>query len=123
MPIGKGDSRAPSDSHSLYFSTALFHSAKLASNRRVCWATEFDAHVAWDPTQPLFFTLEELQQGYIVIDVLISLYLFGALAIVCSNYFVPSVETFTHGTFCYTIYALLTSVGQHLWTIQHVNKC
>ncbi|KAK7496335.1 hypothetical protein BaRGS_00012500 [Batillaria attramentaria] len=39
-----------------------------------------------------FLTLEDTQDGGVVFHILIALYLFAALAIVCDDYFVPSLE-------------------------------
>ena len=39
-----------------------------------------------------FFTWEEKREGYIVCQIIIALYAFGALAMVCSYYFMSSLE-------------------------------
>ncbi|XP_052774402.1 sodium/potassium/calcium exchanger 4-like [Mya arenaria] len=39
-----------------------------------------------------WFTLKETQDGAIALHIAIALYMFGALAIVCDDYFVPSLE-------------------------------
>ena len=44
-----------------------------------------------------FLTLTETQDGGVVIHILISLYLFAALAIVCDDYFVPALERICEG--------------------------
>ncbi|XP_063918133.1 sodium/potassium/calcium exchanger 3-like isoform X1 [Zophobas morio] len=43
-----------------------------------------------------FFTEEERQDGAVVVHVLVSLYLFVALAVVCDKFFVPAVEKICH---------------------------
>ena len=44
-----------------------------------------------------FFTEEERQDGAVVVHVLVSLYLFVALVVVCDKFFVPAVEKICHG--------------------------
>ena len=44
-----------------------------------------------------FFTLAETQDGGVFIHILISLYLFAALGIVCDDYFVPALERICEG--------------------------
>lgn len=44
------------------------------------------------------FTDKQLRDGAIVVHVLVSLYLFVALAVVCDKFFVPAVEKICHGT-------------------------
>jgi len=39
-----------------------------------------------------WFTLKQTQEGAIALHILLALYMFGALAIVCDDYFVPSLE-------------------------------
>ena len=39
-----------------------------------------------------FFTLQQTQDGGIAVHILIAIYMFGALAIVCDDYFVSSLE-------------------------------
>ncbi|KAL8605834.1 hypothetical protein ACOMHN_051443 [Nucella lapillus] len=39
-----------------------------------------------------FFTLKDTQDGGVLVHILIALYLFGALSIVCDDYFVPAME-------------------------------
>lgn len=43
------------------------------------------------------FTKAQLQSGWITIHILVTIYLFYALAIVCDDYFVPSVEIMAKG--------------------------
>ncbi|XP_037916308.1 sodium/potassium/calcium exchanger 3 isoform X2 [Hermetia illucens] len=43
-----------------------------------------------------YFTEEQRQAGAVVLHVVASLYLFGALAVVCDKYFVPAVEKICH---------------------------
>ncbi|CAL8124572.1 unnamed protein product [Orchesella dallaii] len=38
------------------------------------------------------FTQEERQNGFVILHILISLYIFYALSVVCDDYFVPSIE-------------------------------
>lgn len=42
-------------------------------------------------------TEDQRREGAVLIHILISLYLFVALAVVCDNYFVPAVEKICHG--------------------------
>jgi len=44
------------------------------------------------------FTQPQRQSGYVIMHFLISLYIFIALAIVCDDYFVPSMERICDGT-------------------------
>jgi hypothetical protein len=44
-----------------------------------------------------FFTEKERQDGAVVVHVVVSLYLFVALAVVCDKFFVPAVEKICHG--------------------------
>lgn len=44
-----------------------------------------------------FFTLKETQDGGVFLHILVALYLFGALAIVCDDYFVASLEVICDG--------------------------
>lgn len=46
-----------------------------------------------------FMTFEETRDGGFVIHILIAVYLFGALAIVCDDYFVASLEMICEGQF------------------------
>ena len=48
------------------------------------------------------FTQEERRQGWVIIHFLVSCYIFYALAIVCDDYFVPSMECICEGknVFC-----------------------
>ena len=39
-----------------------------------------------------FFTLKQTQDGAMAVHILIAIYMFGALAIVCDDYFVSSLE-------------------------------
>ena len=39
-----------------------------------------------------FFTLKQTQDGAMAVHILLAIYMFGALAIVCDDYFVPSLE-------------------------------
>ncbi|XP_072376378.1 sodium/potassium/calcium exchanger 3 isoform X1 [Diabrotica undecimpunctata] len=43
-----------------------------------------------------FFTEEQRQGGAVVVHIVVSLYLFVALAVVCDKYFVPAVEKICH---------------------------
>ncbi|CAH1958916.1 unnamed protein product [Acanthoscelides obtectus] len=43
-----------------------------------------------------FFTEEQREKGAVVVHILISLYLFVALAVVCDKFFVPAVEKICH---------------------------
>lgn len=45
-----------------------------------------------------FFTEQQRQDGAVGVHVLVSLYLFVALAVVCDKFFVPAVEKICHGT-------------------------
>lgn len=52
------------------------------------------------------FDEEQRQGGAVVVHVIVSLYLFIALAVVCDKFFVPAVEKICHGKdrivdFCY----------------------
>ena len=44
------------------------------------------------------FTETQRQDGAVVLHVIVSLYLFFALAVVCDKYFVPAVERICQGT-------------------------
>ncbi|XP_033109690.1 sodium/potassium/calcium exchanger 3-like isoform X2 [Anneissia japonica] len=44
-----------------------------------------------------FFTKEQRQRGAVIINFLVSFYIFGALAVICDDYFVPSLEGITEG--------------------------
>ncbi|KAJ8943862.1 hypothetical protein NQ314_009632, partial [Rhamnusium bicolor] len=44
------------------------------------------------------FSEEQRQGGAVIVHILISLYLFVALAVVCDKFFVPAVEKICHGT-------------------------
>lgn len=44
-----------------------------------------------------FITLEHTQDGAVFIHILVALYLFGALAIICDDYFVASLEVICDG--------------------------
>lgn len=44
-----------------------------------------------------FFSEKERQDGAVVVHVVVSLYLFVALAVVCDKFFVPAVEKICHG--------------------------
>ena len=44
-----------------------------------------------------YFTKEELLDGWIVLNVFICIYTFIALAVVCHQYFVPSLEKIIQG--------------------------
>lgn len=57
-----------------------------------------------------FFSKKQRQDGAIVIHVLVSLYLFVALAVVCEKYFVPAVEKICHGK-----YASFLSIGTYTY--------
>lgn len=48
---------------------------------------------------PDFFTDKQRHDGGIVVHILISLYLFVALAVVCDKFFVPAVEKICQGKF------------------------
>jgi hypothetical protein len=50
-----------------------------------------------DDFPPDLFTQEERRQGYVVIHFLVSLYIFVGLAVVCDDYFVPSMERISEG--------------------------
>ena len=39
-----------------------------------------------------FFTLKQTQDGAMAVHILLAIYMFGALAIVCDDYFVPALE-------------------------------
>lgn len=43
------------------------------------------------------FDEKQRQEGAVVVHVLVSLYLFIALAVVCDKFFVPAVEKICHG--------------------------
>lgn len=45
------------------------------------------------------FSEKQRQDGAIVIHVIVSLYLFVALAVVCDKFFVPAVEKICHGKY------------------------
>lgn len=45
------------------------------------------------------FTEKQRQDGAVVFHVVVSLYLFLALALVCDKYFVPAVERICKGTY------------------------
>lgn len=45
------------------------------------------------------FSEKQRQDGAIVIHILVSLYLFIALAVVCDKFFVPAVEKICHGKY------------------------
>ena len=53
---------------------------------------------------PDIFNEKQRQSGAVVIHILISLYLFIALAVVCDKYFVPAVEKICGGMFYINIY-------------------
>lgn len=44
-----------------------------------------------------FFTQPQRQNGYVIVHFMISIYIFIALAIVCDDYFVPSMERICDG--------------------------
>ena len=44
-----------------------------------------------------FLTLKQTQDGAVFIHILLALYLFGALAIICDDYFVASLEVICDG--------------------------
>jgi len=46
------------------------------------------------------FDEEQRQGGAVVVHVIVSLYLFIALAVVCDKFFVPAVEKICHGKGC-----------------------
>lgn len=46
------------------------------------------------------FTQAQRQNGYVIVHFLISIYIFIALAIVCDDYFVPSMERICDGINC-----------------------
>lgn len=46
------------------------------------------------------FDEEQRQGGAVVVHVIVSLYLFIALAVVCDKFFVPAVEKICHGKDC-----------------------
>ena len=52
------------------------------------------------------FTLEQRQQGAVVVHVVAALYIFAAIAIVCDDYFVPSLEALCEG-FVFFVFQLL----------------
>lgn len=56
-----------------------------------------------------FFTEEERRKGAVVLHVLVSLYLFVALAVVCDKYFVPAVEKICQGNF-FTFHTVITLI-------------
>jgi len=43
------------------------------------------------------FTQPQRQQGFVIIHFLVSLYIFVGLAVVCDDYFVPSMERICEG--------------------------
>ena len=46
-----------------------------------------------------FFTLSQRQNGGVIVHILICIYIFGALAIVCDDYFVASLEYICDGEY------------------------
>jgi Ca2+/Na+ antiporter len=38
------------------------------------------------------FTSQQREQGYVIVHFIVSMYIFYALALVCDDYFVPSME-------------------------------
>ena len=46
-----------------------------------------------------FFTLSQRQHGGVIVHILICIYIFGALAIVCDDYFVASLEYICDGEY------------------------
>ncbi|XP_071965872.1 sodium/potassium/calcium exchanger 5-like isoform X3 [Antedon mediterranea] len=44
-----------------------------------------------------FFTKDQRQNGAVAINFLVAFYIFGAIAIICDDYFVPSLEGITEG--------------------------
>lgn len=46
---------------------------------------------------------DQRREGAILVHIVVTLYLFVALAVVCDNYFVPAVEKICHGEYTYVI--------------------
>ena len=65
-----------------------------------------------------FFTEKQRQDGGIVVHILVSLYLFAALAVVCDKFFVPAVEKICHGRWCVTSFNIFALYNYH----QHVHN-
>lgn len=59
------------------------------------------------------FDEEQRQGGAVVVHVIVSLYLFIALAVVCDKFFVPAVEKICHGKDC-IIYLFLIFISNFL---------
>lgn len=56
------------------------------------------------------FTETQRQDGAVVLHVIVSLYLFFALAVVCDKYFVPAVERICQGTERFSLFSALHSL-------------
>ena len=52
-----------------------------------------------DEFPPDFFTLEQKRHGGVIIHILITIYLFAAVAIVCDEYFVHSLNRISKGSY------------------------
>lgn len=62
------------------------------------------------------FTEEQRRNGAVVVHILVSLYLFLALAVVCDKYFVPAVEKICHGKIALNI----ISIHSQYWQIYFI---
>lgn len=74
-----------------------------------CLLSEFNLVIFWiisglnctppaiEDFPPDIFNEKQRQSGAVIFHVLVSLYLFVALAVVCDKFFVPAVEKICHG--------------------------
>lgn len=62
---------------------------------------------------PDLFDEKQRQNGAVVVHVIISLYLFIALAVVCDKFFVPAVEKICHGKKSWL--SLLLKLRKRVW--------
>ncbi|KAL3832407.1 hypothetical protein ACJMK2_024054 [Sinanodonta woodiana] len=80
-------------------------------------------HHTVDEFPPNFFTTQDTKDGGVFLHILIALYLFAALAIICDDYFVSSLERICEGNTDIKYEALIFLVMYALYiTIMYFNR-